>query len=108
MYKEVFGPVLAVMPFADEAEVIDLINDTEYGLAAYIWTSTLQRAHRLADRVEVGKVSINSPSGGRLGVPHGGQKRTGFGRKNDFAETMREFNQAKGLLIDLTDDDISL
>ncbi|WP_416841254.1 aldehyde dehydrogenase family protein [Haloferax sp. DFSO52] len=108
MQEEVFGPVLGVMPFGDESEALELINDTEYGLSTYIWTSNLQRAHRLAVEVEVGKVSINNPSGGRLGVPHGGQKRTGFGRKNDFAETMREFTQAKGILIDLTDSDLSL
>lgn len=108
MQEEVFGPVLAAMPFADESEALELVNGTEYGLSAYLWTSDLQRAHRLAAQVEVGKVSVNSPSGGRLGVPHGGQKRTGFGRKNDFAETMREFTEPKGLLIDLSDDDISL
>lgn len=106
--EEVFGPVLAVMPFSDEEEALEIANGTEYGLSGYVWTSNLQRAQRFSDALEVGKVSVNSPSGGKLGLPHGGFKRTGFGRKNDFTETMREFVQSKSVYMDLTDSDLSL
>ncbi|MFI1370125.1 aldehyde dehydrogenase [Streptomyces griseochromogenes] len=79
--KEIFGPVVAVAPFDDEAEVIGLANATRYGLAAYIWTRDLQRGHRIAHAVESGMVWLNSPNVRDLRTPFGGVKDSGLGRE---------------------------
>lgn len=100
--EEVFGPVVAVLPFEDESEAVALANDTKYGLSASIWTTGLARANRVASRIEAGQIGINSAFGGSFGLPSGGYKRSGIGRKNDFSETMREFLQAKSIHTDLT------
>lgn len=77
---EVFGPVLVVMPFDDEAHAISLANDTEYGLAAYLWTSDGQRAHRVAAELDAGMIWINSENVRHLPTPFGGMKQSGIGR----------------------------
>ena len=79
--EEVFGPVVAVMPFDDEAEAIALANDTEYGLSGSIWTRDLGRALRVARGVESGNLSVNSNSSVRYSTPFGGFKRSGLGRE---------------------------
>ncbi|MBI5059344.1 5-carboxymethyl-2-hydroxymuconate semialdehyde dehydrogenase [candidate division KSB1 bacterium] len=79
--EEVFGPVLAVMPFADEAEAIQLANDIKFGLAGYIWTSNVTRAHRVAQSLECGMVWINSHNVRDLRTPFGGSKWSGIGRE---------------------------
>lgn len=106
--EEVFGPVLAVMSFSDEEEAIELANGVDFGLADYLWTTDLERAHRLASRLEAGRIAINNSAGGELGLPHGGYKRSGIGRKNDFSDGLGEFVQAKAIKIDMTDDHPSL
>jgi len=78
--EEIFGPVLTVIPFDTEAEALALANDTPYGLAAYIWTSHLGRAHRLARDVEAGMVWVNSENVRHLSAPFGGVKASGIGR----------------------------
>lgn len=77
---EVFGPVLAVLPFADAAEAIRLANDTEYGLAAAVWTSDLRTAHTVARAVRAGTVWVNCYEEGDLTVPFGGLGASGNGR----------------------------
>jgi acyl-CoA reductase-like NAD-dependent aldehyde dehydrogenase len=78
--NEVFGPVLAVIRFSDEAEAVRLANDTEFGLAAYLHTNDLRRAHRVAAQLEAGMVSVNGFTGVHAGAPFGGVKQSGFGR----------------------------
>jgi len=79
--EEVFGPVAAVIPFADEAEAIRLANDTPYGLSGSIWTCDGARALRVARGLEAGVLSINSNSSVRVSTPFGGMKQSGFGRE---------------------------
>jgi len=79
--EEVFGPVAALIPFADEAEAIRIANDSDYGLSGSIWTENGARALRVARAIETGVVSINSNSSVRVSTPFGGFKRSGFGRE---------------------------
>jgi acyl-CoA reductase-like NAD-dependent aldehyde dehydrogenase len=79
--EEVFGPVLSVLPFSDEAEAIRLANDTEYGLSGSIWTRDLGQALRVSRGVETGALSVNSHSSVRYWTPFGGMKQSGLGRE---------------------------
>ena len=79
--EEIFGPVVAVTPFDTEEEAIRLANGTKYGLAAYLWTSDLKRAHRVAAAVESGMTWINSHNVRDLRTPFGGVKASGLGRE---------------------------
>jgi acyl-CoA reductase-like NAD-dependent aldehyde dehydrogenase len=79
--EEVFGPVAALIPFADEAEAIRIANDSDYGLSGSIWTESGARALRVARAIETGVLSINSNSSVRVSTPFGGFKRSGFGRE---------------------------
>ncbi|KYC92506.1 5-carboxymethyl-2-hydroxymuconate semialdehyde dehydrogenase [Heyndrickxia sporothermodurans] len=79
--EEIFGPVMAVMKFTDEKEVIRLANDTKYGLAGYVWTNDIKRGHRVAQGVDSGMVWINSQNVRDLRIPFGGSKYSGMGRE---------------------------
>jgi 5-carboxymethyl-2-hydroxymuconic-semialdehyde dehydrogenase len=84
--QEIFGPVLVAMAFADEAEAVRLANATPYGLAAYVWTNDLRRAHRVAHRIDTGMCWINSQNVRDLRTPFGGVKASGIGREGgDYA-----------------------
>ncbi|CAN7485053.1 aldehyde dehydrogenase family protein [Microbacterium foliorum] len=95
--QEVFGPVVAVMPFDDEADAIRLANDTAYGLAGSIWTENLGRAVRVSRGVQSGVLSVNSHSSVRYATPFGGMKASGLGRElgpdaaEHFTETKNVF-----------------
>ncbi|CAN1565946.1 PutA NAD-dependent aldehyde dehydrogenases [Mycobacteriaceae bacterium] len=79
--EEIFGPVVVVLPFEDEADAIALANDTDYGLSGSIWTDNLSRALRVARGVEAGNLSVNSHSSVRFNTPFGGFKQSGLGRE---------------------------
>jgi 5-carboxymethyl-2-hydroxymuconic-semialdehyde dehydrogenase len=84
--EEIFGPVLVAMPFTDEAEAIRLANATPYGLAAYVWTNDIRRAHRVAHAIDTGMCWINSQNVRDLRTPFGGVKASGIGREGgDYA-----------------------
>jgi len=79
--EEIFGPVVVVLPFEDEADAIALANDTDYGLSGSIWTDNLSRAIRVSRAVEAGNLSVNSHSSVRYNTPFGGFKQSGLGRE---------------------------
>jgi 5-carboxymethyl-2-hydroxymuconic-semialdehyde dehydrogenase len=84
--EEIFGPVLVAMPFDSEEEAIRLANATEYGLAAYVWTNDIKRAHRVAHAIDTGMCWINSQNVRDLRTPFGGVKNSGIGREGgDYA-----------------------
>ncbi|CCV11228.1 aldehyde dehydrogenase family protein [Mesorhizobium sp. STM 4661] len=94
--EEIFGPVLSILPYRDEEEAIDLANDTIFGLAAYVQSSDLSRARRVAARMRAGTVHINYPAFDRA-APFGGYKQSGNGRENG-KWGLEEFLEVKALL----------
>ena len=79
--EEVFGPVVTLIPFADEKDAIRIANDVKYGLMATVWTGDPARGHRIASRIKSGTVGINMPYTAFPGIPFGGYKQSGFGRE---------------------------
>jgi aldehyde dehydrogenase (NAD+)/betaine-aldehyde dehydrogenase len=98
--EEIFGPVLTVMPFDDLDEVAARVNDSEYGLAAAVWTRDLALAHRLADRIEAGCVRVNIVGSMDPAVPWGGMKASGWGREMG-AEAIDDYTEVKSIWIGL-------
>jgi acyl-CoA reductase-like NAD-dependent aldehyde dehydrogenase len=98
--EEVFGPVLAVVPFSSEDEAVAIANGTGYGLGAYVHTRDLQRTHRLASRLVAGNVWVNSEIGPTPQMPFGGVKGSGFGRLGG-RDGIREFTRSKNVWIGL-------
>ncbi len=99
MRDELFGPVVGVMPFSSESEMIALANDTRYGLAAAIWTKDIDRAMRFARAVDAGTVWINTYRSASFMSPLGGFKESGYGRRGGF-DVMREFSRVKNVVLD--------
>ena len=98
--EEVFGPVLAVMPFEDEADAVRLANGTPYGLVAGVWTGDARRAMRVARAMRCGQVFVNGyGAGGGVELPFGGVKRSGHGREKGF-EALYAFSASKTIVLD--------
>jgi betaine-aldehyde dehydrogenase len=98
--EEIFGPVLAILKWSDEASMMDEVNAVDYGLTCSIWTDDLSVAHRAAMRVQAGYVWINEVGKHFLGAPFGGVKQSGFGREECLGE-MLSFTQEKNIHVRL-------
>jgi aldehyde dehydrogenase (NAD+) len=96
--EEIFGPVAAIMPFDTEDEVVQLANDTEYGLAAGVWTTNLARAHRMAGRLDAGTIWVNTYRAMSPMSPRQGFKSSGVGVEHG-TETMKEYTRLKSVWI---------
>jgi aldehyde dehydrogenase (NAD+) len=96
--EEVFGPVLSVIPFADEEEAIAIGNDVVYGLAAGVWTQNMRRALTMAEKLQGGTIWINTYRAVSYLSPFGGCKRSGLGRESG-QEMIKEYLQVKSVWI---------
>ncbi|MFK7960904.1 MAG: aldehyde dehydrogenase [Phycisphaerales bacterium] len=96
--EEIFGPVAAILPFEDEAEAVAIANRVDYGLAASIWTSDLDRAHRVAARVQAGVIWVNCWLRRDLRTPFGGMKHSGVGREGG-EEALRFFTEPSNVCV---------
>jgi betaine-aldehyde dehydrogenase len=99
--EEIFGPVVAIIPFADEAEAIRLANDTPYGLSGSIWSRDIGRALRVAKAVKAGVLSVNANSSVHTEAPFGGYKMSGIGRELGM-HALEMYTEVKNVFVDLT------
>jgi len=97
--EEIFGPVVSVLPFEDEADAIRLANDSEYGLSGSIWSRDIGRAVRVSRGVEAGNISVNSHSSVRYWTPFGGYKQSGLGRELG-PDALDAFTETKNVFFD--------
>ncbi|MFT7265891.1 MAG: betaine-aldehyde dehydrogenase, partial [Halioglobus sp.] len=99
--EEIFGPVLAVLTFSDEADVIRRANNTSLGLAAGVFTQNVQRAHRVVHQLKAGICWINSYGASPVEMPVGGYKQSGIGRENGL-ETLHHYTQTKSIYMGMS------
>ena len=100
--EEIFGPVAVVIKFKTEEEVIAMANDSEYGLGGAVWTTDINRALRVAQAVETGRMWVNTYNQIPEGAPFGGYKKSGIGRENDKA-ILDSYSQKKNIMINLSE-----
>ncbi|CAN7772653.1 aldehyde dehydrogenase family protein [Variovorax sp. LjRoot290] len=98
--EEIFGPVLCVIPFKDEADAVRIANDSPFGLAAGIWSRDIGRVHRVAGRLEAGRIVVNEYGGGFVQNPCGGYKLSGYGREQGM-DALAHYTQQKSVIIRL-------
>lgn len=100
--EEIFGPVMSVLPFTDEAEVIARANDTEFGLSAGVFTRDLARGHRVVSELQAGTCWINTYNLAPVELPFGGFRQSGIGRENSMAALMH-YSQIKSVYVEMGD-----
>jgi len=98
--QEVFGPVLVAMPFKQEEDIIALANDSDFGLAASIWTENVSKAHKTAAQIKAGLLWVNCHGIPDMAVPFGGYKQSGWGRENGY-EALQQYTQLKSVVVKL-------
>ncbi|MDX1272069.1 aldehyde dehydrogenase family protein, partial [Bizionia paragorgiae] len=96
--EEIFGPVVTIMPFTTEDEVLEMANKVKYGLSATLWTNNLKRTMKLSNQLQAGIVWVNTWMMRDLRTPFGGVKASGVGREGGF-EALRFFTEAKNVCI---------
>lgn len=95
--EEIFGPVLVAMPFGSKDDIAAIANDSEFGLAASIWTKDLSKAHRMAAAIRAGLVWINCHGIPDMAIPFGGYKQSGWGRENGY-ESLLQYTELKSVV----------
>jgi len=98
--EEIFGPIVCVIPFKDEADALRIANDSEFGLGAGIWSQNIGRVHRVAANLEAGRIVVNEYSGGFVQTPCGGFKQSGYGREQGV-DALSHYTQLKSVIIRL-------
>jgi len=99
--EEIFGPVVVVLPFDDEADAVRIANDSEFGLSGSLWTRDLARGLRVSRAIEAGNLSVNSHSSVRYSTPFGGYKQSGLGRELG-PDAVDSFTETKNVFISTT------
>ncbi|MFC0247867.1 aldehyde dehydrogenase family protein, partial [Citricoccus parietis] len=99
--EEIFGPVLVAIKWKDVDEVVQMANDSHYGLAAYVWTHDLDNALNTAHRIESGWVQVNQGGGQVVGQSYGGYKQSGMGREASLEGMLEGFTQIKQINVKL-------
>src|SRR5690606_28788384 len=100
--EEIFGPVMSVLTFENEEEVIARANDTHYGLAAGVFTKDIAKAHRVVAKLQAGTCWINDYNQSPMSMPFGGYKQSGLGRENGHA-AIEYYTQQKSVYVNLSD-----
>ena len=100
--EEIFGPVVSIIKFKTEEDVIAMANDSEYGLGGAVWTRDINRAIRVANSIETGRIWINTYNAIPAGAPFGGYKESGIGRETDKT-TIDHYRQTKNIYINLSE-----
>jgi 5-carboxymethyl-2-hydroxymuconic-semialdehyde dehydrogenase len=101
--EEIFGPVMAVIEFETEEEVVRMANDVDYGLAGYVWTNDMKRGHRVAQAIDSGMIWVNSQNVRDLRIPFGGMKASGIGREGGHFAIFEFYSEPKAIHVAIGD-----